>query len=64
MIFARPWHNPFLDDSCPNILALANKVNGFFVSLTDHFTPINPPVFMPQKVPPDFLVSDAEVERA
>ena len=34
------WQNQFLDRNCPNLLSLSNKVNNFFTSLTDHFTPL------------------------
>ena len=49
---------------CPDLLSLSNKVNNFFTSLTDHFTPLEPPVLAPQEVPPEFLVSERETFQA
>ena len=46
------------------MLSLSNKVNKFFISLTDHFTPLEPPVLVPQEVPPEFRVSEWEAFRA
>ena len=46
------------------MLSLSNKVNNFFISLTDHFTPLEPPALVPQEVPPEFLVSEWEAFQA
>ena len=39
-------------------------VNDFFLGLTDQFTPLEPPSWAPQEVPPEFLVSESEVLKA
>ena len=36
------WYDQFLDNNM-DIESLANKVNDFFVSLTDHFAPLSQP---------------------
>ena len=41
-------------------LFIGQEVNNFFTSLTDYFTPLEPPVLAPQEVPPEFLVSERE----
>ena len=58
------WSCQFLDDSCPDTRTLANKVNDFFISLSDHFIPLHylPP--MHQDIPPDLLASEMEVYKA
>ena len=58
------WQYQFLDRNCPDLLSLSNKVNNFFTSLTDHFTPLEPPVLAPQEVPPEFPVSEREAFQA
>ena len=43
-----------------DIESLANKVNDFFVSLTDHFAPLGQPT-PPMHIPEEFLVTESEV---
>jgi hypothetical protein len=52
----------FLDKNM-DIESLANKVNDFFLSLTDHFTPLSQPT-PPMEIPEDFLVTESEVFKA
>ena len=54
----------FLDDSCPNTLAMAIKVNSFSISLTDHFTPIELSAAPLQDVPPELVVTESEEFKA
>ena len=58
------WQYQFLDQNCPDVLSLSNKVNTFVISLADHFTPLEPPPVAPLEVPPEFLVSEWEAFRA
>ena len=56
------WYHLFLGDTM-NTKLLANKINDFFVSLTDHFTPLtgdSPPSLVPQEL----FVSNEEVFRS
>ena len=56
------WYHQFLGDTM-NTKLLANKINDFFVSLTDHFTPLtrdSPPSLVPQEL----FVSNEEVFRS
>jgi hypothetical protein len=46
-----------------DIESLANKMNDFFVSLTDHFTPLSQPT-PPMEIPEEFLVTESEVFKA
>ena len=56
------WHYQFLGDN-GNVKILADKVNDFFLSITENFPPLSP--FCPiQHVPNEFLVSEAEVYRS
>ena len=55
-------YHQFLGDTM-NTKSLANKINDFFVSLTDHFTPStcdSPPSLVPQEL----FVSNKEVFRS
>ena len=56
------WYHQFLGDTM-NTKLLANKINDFFVSLTDHFTPstCNSP---PSLIPQELFVSNEEVFRS
>jgi hypothetical protein len=56
------WYHQFLDNNM-DIESLANKVNDFFVSLTDHFTPLSQPT-LPMEIPEEFLVTESEVFKA
>ena len=56
------WYHQFLGDTV-NTKLLANKINDFFVSLTDHFTLLtrdSPPNLVPQEL----FVSNEEVFRS
>ena len=56
------WYNQSLDEQ-RNTQALANKINNFFVSITEHFSPLTqagPPSFVPQEL----FVSRDEVYRS
>ena len=56
------WYHQFLGDTV-NTKLLANKINDFFVSLTDHFTLLtrdSPPSLVPQEL----FVSNEEVFRS
>ena len=55
------WHKQFVDETA-DIKALANAINGYFISLTDDFVPIVCPG--PQLVHEDLFVSIAEVARS
>jgi hypothetical protein len=55
-------YHQFLDNNM-DIESLANKVNNFFVSLTDHFTPLSQPT-PPMEIPEEFLVTESEVFKA
>ena len=46
-----------------DIESLANKVNDFFVSLTDQITPLSQPT-SPMEIPEEFLVTESEVFKA
>ena len=46
-----------------DIESLANKVNDFFVSLTDHFTPLSKPT-PPMEFPEEFSVTESEAFKA
>ena len=46
-----------------DIESLANKVNDFFVSLTDHFTPLSKPT-PPMEIPEEFSVTESEAFKA
>ena len=56
------WHHQFLSNGM-NTKTLANKINDFFVRLTDHFPPLlpQPP---PTDVPQCLLVTEKEVLKA
>ena len=53
------WHHQFLSNNM-DTKSLANKINDFFISLTDHFTPLSPGV-PPLLAPHNLLVSENEV---
>ena len=53
------WYHQFLDNNM-DIESLANTVNDFFVSLTDHFAPLSQPT-PPMHIPEEFLVTESEV---
>ena len=53
------WHHQFLSNNM-DTKSLANKINDFLISLTDHFTPLSPGV-PPVLVPHNLLVSENEV---
>ena len=56
------WHYQFLRDN-GNVKILADKVNYFFLSITENFPPLSP--FSPnQYVPNEFLVFEAEVYKS
>ena len=46
------------------MFSLSNKVNNFFINLTDHFTPLQPLALVHQEVLPEFLVSEREAFQA
>ena len=52
------------EQDCPEVLSLSNNVNNFFISLADHFTPLEPPPVAPLEVFPEFLVSEWKAFRA
>ena len=56
------WHYQFLGDN-GNVKILADRVDDFFLSITENFSPLSPlcPI---QHVPNEFLVSEAEVYRS
>ena len=56
------WYHQFLGDTV-NTKLLANKINDFFVSLTDHFTLLTRD-FPPSLVPQELFVSNEEVFRS
>ena len=56
------WHYQFLGDN-GNVKILADRVNDFFLSITDNFSPLSP-LCPTQHVPNEFLVSEAEVYRS
>ena len=56
------WHYQFLGDN-GNVKILADRVNDFFLRLTDNFSPLSP-LCPTQHVPNEFLVSEAEVYRS
>ena len=53
-----------MGDNCPTQLTLANKINDFFISLTEPFTPLKLLVASSQEVPAELLVSETEVLKA
>ena len=53
------WHHQFLSNNTET-KSLANKINDFFISLTDHFTPLFPGA-PPLLVQHNLLVSENEV---
>ena len=53
------WHHQFLSSNT-DTKSLANKINDFFISLTDHFTPLSPGA-SPLSVPHNLFVSENEV---
>ena len=53
------WHYQFLEDS-EKIKSLANRINDFFTSVTDHFQSLPPPV-PSVHVPTELLVTEEEV---
>ena len=53
------WHHQFLSNNM-DTKSLANMINDFFISLTDHFTPLSPGA-PPLSVPHNILVSEIEV---
>ena len=56
------WYHQFLGDAV-NTKLLANEINDFFVSLTDHFTPLTCDS-LPSLVPQELFVSNKEVFRS
>jgi hypothetical protein len=56
------WHYQFLGDN-GNVKVLADKVNDFFLSITENFTPLSL-FFSSHHVPNEFFVSEAEVYRS
>ena len=52
------WHKQFVNETT-DVKALANAINGYFISPTDYFVPIVCPG--PQLVHEDLFVSIAEV---
>ncbi len=56
------WYHQFLDNNM-DIESIANKVNDFFVSLTDHFVPLSQPT-PPLEILEEFLVTEREVFKA
>ncbi len=56
------WHYQFLGDN-GNVKILADRVNDFFLSITENFSPLSP-LCPTQHVPNEFLVSEAEVYRS
>ena len=56
------WHYQFLGDN-GNVKILADRVNDFFLSITESFSPLSP-LCPTQHVPNEFLVSEAEVYRS
>ena len=50
------WYYQFLEDS-ENIKSLANRINDIFISVTDHFQPLHPPVSSVH-VPTELLVTE------
>ena len=57
----KEWYHQFLDSECPDTEALADKLNDFFVGLTDNFSPLPTPELNLQSVPAEFLVCEEEV---
>ena len=53
------WHHQFLSNNM-DTKSLANKINDFFINLTDHFTPLFPGS-PPLSVPHNLLVSENEI---
>jgi hypothetical protein len=60
--FQQEWHYQFLGDN-GNVKILADRVNDFFLGITDNFSPLSP-LCPTQHVPNEFLVSEAEVYRS
>ena len=58
------WSHQFIGDNCPTQLTLANKINDFFISLTEPFPPLENLVASSQEVPAELLVSETEVLKA
>ena len=56
------WYHQFLDNNM-DIESIANKVNDFFVGLTDHFVPLSQPT-PPIEILEEFLVTEREVFKA
>lgn len=56
------WFHQFLDESCPDLKSLANKVNDYFVTLTDGFHALQCSEPTIQTVPPDLLVTMREAQ--
>ena len=57
----KEWCHQFLDSECPDTEALADKLNDFFVGLTDNLSPLPVPELNLQSVPAEFLVCEKEV---
>ena len=53
------WYHQFLEGT-RNTEFLANRINDFFTTLTDHFQPLTPPVSSTQ-IPVELLVTEEEV---
>ena len=53
------WHYQFLDKN-GDVKVLADKINDFFLSITENFPPLSPSCST-QDVPNEFFVSEAEV---
>ncbi len=56
------WHYQFLGDN-GNVKILADRVNDFFLSIAENFSPLSP-LCPTQHVPNEFLVSEAKVYRS
>ena len=54
------WCHQFSGDNCLTQLTLANKINDFFISLTEPFSRLEHLVPSPQEVPAELLVSETE----
>ena len=56
------WHYQFLDKN-GDVKVLADKINDFFLSITENFPPLSPSCST-QDVPNEFFVSEAEVHQS
>ena len=55
------WYNQFHSDTIPDNSELANHINNFFVSITDHFEPLLPVDMPPNVISSELFVSLEEV---